>query len=230
MRIGLFRLLKLFFVGLFLQASWSFHSMQSLGFLVITMMGIDKKKNEFLSQHCRTFFNTHPYMAGFIVGAVLNTIDKENNLEDLKKHIMVSQSAFASFGDTLFWQTIRPALLVIAIITGVKYGLIGPLIFLLLYNLIHIYFRFYGFITGYKMGWDVIYILKGKDLYWIQRISESIGAFCIGLLPIILDKGLNLLFLIPLSGIFIILLWKRVAPILILTFVFILIIINLIFL
>ncbi len=230
MRIGLFRLLKLFFASLFLQASWSFHSMQSLGFLVIAMMGIDKKKNEFLLQNSRTFFNTHPYMAGFIIGAVLKTLDKENNLADLKKHIMVSQSAFASFGDTLFWQTIRPALLVVAIITGIKYGLIGPLIFLLFYTTINIYFRFYGFVTGYEMGWDVIYILKGKKLHTMQRIFESIGAFSIGLMPVVLGRGLNLLFLVPLSGIFLILLWKRVAPILILTFVFILIIINLIFL
>ncbi len=230
MRIGLFRLLKLFFASLFLQSSWSFHSMQSLGFLVIAIMGIDKKKKEFLLQHSRTFFNTHPYMAGFIIGAVLNAYEKENSLDDLNKHITVSQSAFASFGDTLFWQTIRPALLIIAIITGVKYGVVGPLIFLLLYNLIHIYFRFYGFTTGYKMGWNVIYILKDKKLQMMQMIFESIGAFSIGLMPIILDKGLSLLFLIPLSGIFLILLWKRVAPILILTFVFILIIINLILL
>ncbi|MCX7995963.1 MAG: PTS system mannose/fructose/sorbose family transporter subunit IID [candidate division WOR-3 bacterium] len=230
MRIGLFRLLKLFFASLFLQSSWSFHSMQSLGFLVIAMMGVDQKKQEFLQQHSRTFFNTHPYMAGFIIGAMLNAYEKEHSLDDLKKHIMVSQSAFASFGDTLFWQTIRPALLAIAIITGVKYGVIGVIIFLLFYNLIHIYFRFYGFTTGYKIGWDVIYILKDKKLQWMQRIFESIGAFSIGLMPIILEKEVNLIFLIPLSGIFLILLWKRLAPILILTFVFILIIINLILL
>ncbi|MEO0156130.1 MAG: PTS system mannose/fructose/sorbose family transporter subunit IID [candidate division WOR-3 bacterium] len=230
MRIGIFRLLKLFFASLFLQSSWSFHSMQSLGFLVIAMMGIDKKKHEFLVQHSRTFFNTHPYMVGFIIGAVLNAYEKEDSLDDIKKHIMVCQSAFASFGDTLFWQTIRPALLIIAIITGIKYGIIGVIIFLLLYNLIHIYFRFYGFTTGYKMGWNVIYILKDKKLQTMLRIFESIGSFSIGLMPIILEKGINLLFLIPLTGIFLVLLWKRVAPILILTFVFILIIINLILL
>ncbi|MEO0106610.1 MAG: PTS system mannose/fructose/sorbose family transporter subunit IID, partial [candidate division WOR-3 bacterium] len=134
MRLGIFRLLKLFLASLFLQSSWSFYSMQSLGFLFTAMAGIDDKKRESLIKNTRVFFNTHPYMAGFIIGAVLNSLEREIDEESLQRNIMATQSAFASFGDTLFWQTIRPVLTIIAVILGLKIGFIGPLVFIIIYN------------------------------------------------------------------------------------------------
>jgi mannose/fructose/N-acetylgalactosamine-specific phosphotransferase system component IID len=202
-----------------------------LGFLFTVLTGIERKKREdFLAQNSRIFFNTHPYMAGFIIGAVIKGYENNEDAESLRKHIMVGQSTFASTGDMLFWQTIRPATALLGVILGLKFGIIGPIISLILYNILHLYFRFYGFVAGYNEGWDVIYTLKGKKFLLTQRIFETVGAFLTGLLPVVLNKDLNLIFLIPLSGVFLILLWKRVAPILILTFVFILIIINLVLL
>ncbi len=227
MRLGFFRLIKLFFTSLFLQSSWSFHSLQSLGFLFTTRAGLDRDKHERLLQNSRVFFNTHPYMAGYIIGAVLRAYEKEEDPEKIKNYILVGQSAFASAGDTLFWQTIRPALLLLAIIIGLKFGIAGPLIFFVVYNILHLYHRFTGFSAGYKQGWDIIYILKTHKFTQTQRWFENLGAFFVGLMPIVLQKNYNLIFLIPLAGIFLLFLWKKIPPILILTFVFILIIINL---
>lgn len=227
MHIGFFRLIKLFFASLFLQSSWSFYSMQSLGFLFTARAGLDRNKQEKLFQNTRVFFNTHPYMAGYIIGAALRAFERDEDPEKIKNHIMVGQSAFASAGDTLFWQTIRPALLLVAIIIGLKYGIVGPLLFFVAYNIIHLYHRLAGFIRGYKQGWDIIYILKSPQFTLMQKLFENIGAFFVGLVPIILEENFSLLFLIPLSGIFSLFLWKKISPILILTFIFILIIINL---
>lgn len=227
MRIGFFRLIKLFFASLFLQCSWSFYSLQSLGFLFTTRAGLDRDKHERLLQNSRVFFNTHPYMAGYIIGAVLRAYEKEEDPEKIKNYIMVGQSAFASTGDTLFWQTIRPALLILAIIIGLQFGIAGPLLFFVVYNILHLYHRFTGFSAGYKQGWDIIYILKTPKFTQMQKFFENLGAFFVGLTPIVLQKNYNLLFLIPLIGIFVLFLWKKIPPILILTFVFILIIINL---
>jgi len=201
--------------------------MQSLGFLFNAMTGLDKNKHDTLLQYSRVFFNTHPYMVGYIIGAVLRAYEKGEDPKEVKKYIMVGQAAFASAGDTLFWQTIRPALLLLAIIIGLKYGIAGPLIFLFLYNVIHLYHRAYGFSAGYKQGWDIIYILKTKKFTMTQKLFEELGAFLVGLVPSVLQKNYNLLFLIPLGGIFLLFLWKKIAPMLILTFIFILIIINL---
>ncbi|MGQ9534366.1 MAG: PTS system mannose/fructose/sorbose family transporter subunit IID [bacterium] len=227
MQLGFFRLIRLFFTSLFLQSSWSFYSMQSLGFLFTARSGLDKNRNKKLLQNGRFFFNTHPYMAGYIIGAVLRAYEKDEDLEKIKNYINVGQSAFASAGDTLFWQTIRPALLLLAIIFGLKFGIVGPLIFIFVYNIIHLYHRFAGFIAGYKQGWDIIYILKTPQFTLMQKLFENLGAFFVGLVPIVLQKNYHILLLIPLMGIFLIFLWKKISPIIILTFVFILIIINL---
>jgi PTS system N-acetylgalactosamine-specific IID component len=201
--------------------------LQTLGFLSNVIVGLDKKKRELMLQQNRVFFNTHPYMVGYIIGAVLKAYETGENPEDIKNHVMVCQSAFASTGDLLFWQTIRPALILLAVIVGLKYGIAGPLIFILGYNPIYLYFRFSGFNSGYQQGWNVIYSLKGKRIVLMQSLFESLGAFSVGLLPIVLHKDYNVALLLPLTIIFLILLWKKVAPILILTFVFILIIISL---
>lgn len=227
MRIGFFRLIKLFFSSLFLQCSWSFHSMQSLGFLFTARAGLDRNKHEKLLQHTRVFFNTHPYMAGYLIGAVLRAYEKEEDPEKIKNYIMVGQSAFASAGDTLFWQTIRPSLLLLAIIIGLKFGIAGPLLFFVAFNIIHLYHRLTGFSAGYKKGWDIIYILKTPKFTQTQKLFENLGTFFVGLMLIVLQRNYNLFFLIPLTGIFLLFLWKKIPPILILTFVFILIIINL---
>ncbi|MEO0184814.1 MAG: PTS system mannose/fructose/sorbose family transporter subunit IID [candidate division WOR-3 bacterium] len=204
--------------------------MQSMGFLFNVISGLSKDKKDLVLQNSRVFFNTHPYLAGYIIGAVLRAYERQEDPEEIKNHIMVGQSVFASAGDLLFWQTIRPALLLLAMIIGLKYGIAGPLIFVVIYNIIHFYFRFNGFVCGYEQGWDVVYVIKSRKIVSTQRIFESAGAFFVGLLPIVLQKNFNVLFLLPLICIFLILLWKKVAPILILTFVFILIIINLILL
>ncbi|MEO0183608.1 MAG: PTS system mannose/fructose/sorbose family transporter subunit IID [candidate division WOR-3 bacterium] len=228
MHLGFFRLIKLFFLSLFLQTSWSFYSMQSLGFFVTLFSSLDEEKKKLLLQNRRLFFNTHPYMAGFIIGAVLRALENDGDGEDIKKHITVSQSAFAAYGDMFFWQTLRPGLSILGVIIGLKYGIWGPILFLGIYNIIHLFFRFYGFIAGYQKGWDVVFMLKARAFSILQRAYEALGAFLIGLLPVVLPRNYHTLCIIPVGGIFLILLWKKVAPILILTFVFILIIINLI--
>ncbi len=228
MHIGIFRLIRLFFANLFLQCSWSFYSTQSLGFLFNTLIGLDRNKHERLLHNYRIFFNTHPYVSGYIIGAVLRAYESDEDLADINRHIVVGQSAFASAGDTLFWQTMRPALLILAIILGIKCGVIGPLIFLIVYNIFHLYHRIRGFSLGYQQGWDVVYVLKEKQIKLTQRLFEIIGAFLVGFMPIVLQKSLNILFVLPFVGIFLLLLWKRIAPLLILTFVIILIIIMLI--
>ncbi len=228
MRIGISRILKLFFTNLFLQCSWSFYSTQTPGFLLNTTIGLDKIHRERLLQKFRIFFNTHPYLSGYIIGAVIRACESNEDPEDISKHIMIGQSAFASTGDALFWETVRPALLILAVILGIKAGIVGPLVFLIVYNIIHLYHRIRGFSVGYRLGWDVIYVLKEKQIMLTQRIFEVAGAFLVGFVPVLLHKSFNTLFLLPFVGIFLFFLWKRITPLLVLTFVIILIIILLI--
>ncbi|MEO0216093.1 MAG: PTS system mannose/fructose/sorbose family transporter subunit IID [candidate division WOR-3 bacterium] len=216
--------MKILFANLFIQTSWSFYWMQGLGFLFNLYFGFAKEKRKEIIHIHKGYFNTHPYMSGYIIGAVLRAYDSKESPEQIKKFITVSQTTLASFGDTLFWQTIRPALLIIAVILGIRFGIIGPVLFLVLYNIIHFYYRIIGFIEGYNKGFDITFHLRQQIGNW-TRVFEIIGAIGAGILPIILIKDPKSLIFIPLTLIFLILLFKRLPPILILTIIFLLIII-----
>jgi PTS system N-acetylgalactosamine-specific IID component len=225
MRLGFARFVKLFISSLFIQSSWSFFSMQALGFLFSITRSTSPEKRALMLKTHKGFFNTHPYMAGYIIGAAVKAHDLNQDPEEIKRFLTVSQTSFASTGDTLFWQTTRPALLSVAVILGLKIGIAGPLAFIIVYNVIHLYHRAAGLLQGYRKGWDVIYILKTRKITLQQKAFELIGAFAAGFLPVTLASGLETLLVIPLTGLFLILILKRTSALIILTIVLILVII-----
>jgi mannose/fructose/N-acetylgalactosamine-specific phosphotransferase system component IID len=216
MRLSFTRFLKILFSSFFIQASWSFFSMQGMGFLFNLMAGVKKEdKDKILKSHTG-FFNTHPYMSSYIIGATIRAYDDGNKSSaDIKKFITIAQTSFASTGDLLFWRTIRPVLLLLASILAIRTGILGPIMFIIVYNILHIYHRVKGIIDGYNMGADVIFLLKSKRFTTVQQIFEVLGAFFCGLLLSLISLKINNLLLIPLTMLFILLLIKRFSSVLI---------------
>jgi len=95
--------------------------MQGIGFLFTLVVGTSKEKKDRIMEIHKGYFNTHPYMASYIIGATIRAHDEQTPPEEIKKFITVAQTSFASAGDLLFWQTIRPVLLLIAVILGIKF-------------------------------------------------------------------------------------------------------------
>jgi len=202
--------------------------MQGLGFLFNLLSGFDKERVKEILHNHKGYFNTHPYFSGYIIGAIIRAYELNESPEKIKKFITISQTTLASIGDTLFWQTIRPALLLVSVILGMKFGLVGPIVFLIVYNILHLYHRAGGFILGYKKGADIIYYLKQKEQK-LFRTFYTIGAISTGLLSVILIKDIGSVILIPFTIIFFILLSKGAPRIIILTiFIFLFIIIAII--
>lgn len=228
MRLGFTRFLKLFFSSLFIQSSWSFFSMQAMGFLFSLTMGMGKDKRKEVVKTAKGFFNTHPYMAAYIIGAAVRAYDQNEDPEKVKRFVTIAGQSFASAGDMLFWQTIRPTLLLIAVILGVKQGIIGPVLFLVSYNIFHLYHRAKGIIDGYNIGQDVIYLLKSKRFLMVQRIFEILGALATGFLPVLLTSNIRALIFIPLGVLFLLMLFRRSSAIVIVFMMLLLIIIFII--
>jgi len=129
-----------FFRSFLIQSSWSFERMQSLGFfysIAPAIMSIHKDKDDLAEAYKRhlEFFNTNPYMAPAIIGATIKLEEEGASGEDIK---------------------------------GLKAGLMGaygaPIVFLIIYNLPHIFMRCYGIIMGYRMGTGVVTAIKGLDI------------------------------------------------------------------
>lgn len=227
MRLSLGRFIKILFSSLFIQTSWSFLSMQGMGFLVNLITGTSGNKKEKIIKEHQGFFNTHPYMVSYIIGATIRAYDEEKtSVEEIKRFITIAQTSFASAGDLLFWETIRPALLLISVILGVKFGIVGPILFIISYNIFHLYHRAKGIIDGYDMGWNVIYLLKSKQFTMVQYIFEILGALFTGFLFTIIAIKINYLLLVPLTTLFMILIMRRYSAVFIIIAVLLLVIIS----
>ncbi len=216
MRLSSTRFLKILLSSFFIQASWSFFSLQEMGFLFNLVVGAKRKQKDKIMKTHKGFFNTHPYMSSYIIGATVRAYDEEKSSdEEIKKFVTIAQTSFASAGDLLFWHTIRPALLLVAVILALNSGIIGPITFVIAYNIFHLYHRIRGIWDGYDRGTEVIYLLKSKRFTTVQQIFEILGAFCSGLLLSVISLKLNYLLVVPLAMLFMLLLIKRFSSVLI---------------
>jgi mannose/fructose/N-acetylgalactosamine-specific phosphotransferase system component IID len=212
MRLSTARFLKILFSNFFIQTSWSFAAMQELGFLTSLKMALPKDKNEKIIASHKGIFNTHPYMSSYIIGATVRAYDEgKETPKEIRKFIAITEKSFASAGDLLIWQTMRPALLLMSTIVSLHFGVIGPITFFVLYTVFHLFHRIKGIHDGYTRGWNVIYCLKSTRFTTVQYLFENLGALSCGLLVSLIALKVNYLLIIPLSVFFILLLVKGIS-------------------
>lgn len=119
---------SIFWRSLFLQAAWNYGRMQNLGF-VFALMPVLRKEwrgadlSAAVKRHLE-HFNTQPFMAGFALGlsarleqeaAATPPEQQESVFERMRLLKGAVGTASAAIGDRLFWGTLRPLSLVVAI-------------------------------------------------------------------------------------------------------------------
>ncbi len=215
MRLDLARHLKIFASTLFIQTSWSFFSMQGMGFLHSILSGTTRERRDRTMKEQKGFFNTHPYLASYVIGAALRLYDDGGRTaEEIKRFLAVAQTGFASTGDLLFWRSLRPALLMLSTVLAFKTGVAGMIAFLIVYNIFHLYHRFSGIYVGYINSVNTIFLLKSRRFVLLQRLSDLLGAAAVGLLIGIAKPVLPSLLIIPLTLFFSTLVMRRIPAIL----------------
>lgn len=225
MRLSTTRFLRILFSNFFIQTSWSFAAMQELGFLTSLKMVLPKENQKKMLATHKGIFNTHPYMSSYIIGATVRAYDEgKDTPEEIKKFISISEKSFASAGDLLIWQTIRPALLLMSTIVSLHFGIVGPITFLVLYSVFHLFHRIKGIHDGYSRGWDVIYCLKLTRFTSVQYLFENLGALSCGLLVSLISLQVHYFLIVPLSMFFILLLVKGISRVIIIIVVMLLLI------
>ncbi|MDO3379386.1 PTS system mannose/fructose/sorbose family transporter subunit IID [Geoalkalibacter halelectricus] len=196
-----------------LQASWSFERMQSLGALYIMAPALrylyqGQDLEEAFRRHM-VYFNTHPFMASPLLGATLSLEEAQARGEgaaigpvEFREMVM---APFAAIGDALFWGGFRPLAAVIALFFAFKGSLWAPVVFLVMFNLPHLWFRFGGMLRGYFSGLRMVEVVQRRHLPdWAIRAKEAtvvlLGGLCAYLTLVCLGSegvasGWGLLFL-----------------------------------
>ena len=143
-----------------LQASWNFDRLQNLGFLYQLLPGLrrlyGRKLPAELLERYAGYFNTHPYLAPWVVGALLQLEERRQASEateiDGPAFQKMVMAPYAAMGDALFWGAIRPLAAVIGLLLAIQGMLLAPLVVLLVYNLPHLLCRCGGLLIGFRQG------------------------------------------------------------------------------
>ena len=185
-----FDLFRIFLRSFYIQATWNNQRMLNLGFCY-SIIPILKKLNQkaperikFLKRHL-DFFNAHPYFASFALGATVR-LEEQFNRENWSsdKPIVVFKNRLCgplgAIGDKLFWGTIKPLAAMIGVLVTLFYGIVGPVVLFLIYNIPHIYLRYFGIMKGYNLGFDVVRELSKRKFEKYTKYLQLAGLVFVG--------------------------------------------------
>lgn len=172
-----------------MQFSWNYERMQALGYcwtILPTLKKLYKDDPEGLKHAVNRnleFFNTHPYMALPIFGVSLAMEEKMVQGGEVDGHAISSikvamMGPLAGIGDSFFWFTLFPVCAGIGVSLSQGGSILGPLAFLVLFNIFNLGTRYFGLIYGYKFGGSFIEKISGGSV--MQRLSE--GTTLVGLM------------------------------------------------
>lgn len=170
--------------SLFLQASFNYERMQANGWLYTILPALRKiHKNEndlkkSMVMHLE-FFNTHPFLVTFISGLVLAMEEAKERVDTIRAIKVSTMGPGGGIGDAVFWLT----LLSICGGVGASFSLqgswLGPVFFLVFFNVVHFGLRFGLASYGYKMGVSAIKSLKDQTKK-LAHAASIVGLTVIG--------------------------------------------------
>jgi PTS system mannose-specific IID component len=168
---------KVFFRSFFIQGAWNFTGMQNLG-LCFTLSPVmrdvaktKKERAEMLHRHLE-FFNTHPYMASPIIGALIKIEEEEKTISGAEKVREVKwmlSGPFAAIGDMFFWSTLKPLSSFAAITAAFLGSVFAPIIFIIIFNTFHLWMRARGLSEGLRHGVGVVEFIRKLGLPLISQ-------------------------------------------------------------
>ena len=194
--------------SLFLQASFNYERMQANGWLYTILPALRKihKNPDDLRASMRMhleFFNTHPFLVTFISGLVVSMEEAKENISTIRAIKVSTMGPGGGIGDAVFWLT----LLSICGGVGASFSLsgswLGPIFFLVAFNVVHFALRFGLANYGYKMGVSAIANLK-EQTRKISHAASIVGLTVIGAMTasyVKLESGLQIVRDIEVKGV-----------------------------
>lgn len=193
---------KMAWRSLFLQASFNYERMQACGWLYSILPGLQEihKNKEDLSTsmtHNLEFFNTHPFLITFVMGIVLSLEQKKADVQTIRSLRVAAMGPLGGIGDAIFWFTLTPIAAGIGANLALQGSILGPIIFLLLFNVVQFVLRYWLMHWSYKVGMDGIQIMT-KFAKQFTRSATILGLIVVGAL-IASYVGVNVALEIPIG-------------------------------
>ncbi len=182
---------SLFWRSFALQGAFNYERMQNVGYAYAMLPVIKKLYREdadraaAIARHLE-LFNTTPAMVPAIMG-ISAAMEEENSnnptfdpnaINAVKTSLM---GPLAGIGDSLFWGTFRIIAAGIGTSLAAQGNLLGPVLFLVFYNVPHFLVRIFGLKYGYEAGVNSLErIQKAGLMEKIMSIASIIGLCVVG--------------------------------------------------
>ncbi|HAE0165622.1 TPA_asm: PTS mannose/fructose/sorbose transporter family subunit IID [Salmonella enterica subsp. enterica serovar Enteritidis] len=181
---------RVFWRSFQMEFSWNYERQMNLAF-VYTLIPVLKKlysRKEDLAEALKrhlAFFNTTPHIVALILGITVameekNSQQKEmdaSSIDNVKASLM---GPLAGIGDSFFWGTLRLIATGIGTSLALKGNILGPILFLLVFNVPHILARWFFTRWGYVLGTGVLQRIQQSGM----MESLTYGASIIGLMVV----------------------------------------------
>lgn len=177
---------KMAWRSMFLQGSFNYERMQAGGWLYSILPGLKKihKNKEDLStsmKHNLEFFNCHPFLITFVMGIIMSLEQKKADVQTIRALRVAAMGPLGGIGDAIFWFTLLPISAGIGANLSLQGSILGPIIFFVLFNVVHLGLRFGLMHWSYKVGVEGISKLT-KNAREFTRAATILGMIVVGAL------------------------------------------------
>ncbi len=187
--MGVSDLGSVFWRSFLIQTSWSFDRMQSLGFAyaiqpVLKKLYPSRAEYESRLKLHMEYFNTQPYLASFILGAVARLEQERASGQDRSADVSGIKAALmgplGALGDSFFWGALKPLSAIVATALLLADAWWAPFVFLVLYNIVHIGLRAAVLVHGYDSAGDAVSLKARYNFTKMAKLFKAISLFVLG--------------------------------------------------
>ena len=177
---------KIFWRSFLLQGTWNYINGAGVGALYMILPFIrklypkpeDKPARISALKRGLAYFNITPALAPFPMGIASSMEEQNKNIADFDPSSINAVKAslmgpLSGIGDSLFWGTIRVIAAGIGISLAKAGNVLGPILFLVIYNIPNFIARYYGLKYGYELGGD--FIQKAYKNGYMKIITKAAG-------------------------------------------------------
>lgn len=174
-----------------MEWDWNYERQMNMAFCysilpVIKKLYSDKDDQIAAMQRHLEFFNTTPHMSTLILGITAameeqNASDPDFETESINNVKVSLMGPLAGIGDSFIWGTLRIIATGVGVSLAAQGNILGPLLFLLLFNIPAQGLRFYLMHAGYKLGSGFLAKVQESGLMDVLTYGASVlGLMVIG--------------------------------------------------
>lgn len=153
--------------SMLLQASFNYERMQASGWLygllpALKKIHTNKRDLARAMKGHMGFFNTHPFLVTFVIGIILAMERSKQDVNSIQSTKIAVGAPLGGIGDAMFWLTLLPICGGIGASLALQGSILGAVVFIVLFNVVHLGLRFGLAHYAYRMGVAAIPLIKAN--------------------------------------------------------------------